>query len=361
MPYRRKNSKVYHYDFQIRGRRFHGSCETEDFEEAKAVEAEARVRAKDGLSTTGSSKPRFTVSQALGTYWKDVSQHQSSSATSGSMSRMILEHLDGGRLIDELTTADVVHLAARFRASVSDGTSNRRLDVLKRAVAHMGAVYDAQTPEIDWKRAKTPEPEERIRELSQDEERRLFAHLRSDLIPLVRFALMTGQRKAEICLLRWNQVDLENRRIRFKVKGGKTHSLPISRQMLALLSSLPRANTPQERAYVFTYLSKDGERYRIDETGGYIWSLWRQALEEAGIEDFRFHDLRHTFATRMLRQTGNLKLVSRLLGHTKVETTARYAHVLDDDLAAAMEAFSVASPDEIPDALLNTQRNNAES
>jgi len=62
---------------------------------------------------------------------------------------------------------------------------------------------------------------------------------------------------------------------------------------------------------------------------------------EAEIEDFRFHDLRHTFATRMLRQTKNLKLVSKLLGHTSVETTTRYAHVMDGDLAEAMDSYFV--------------------
>ena len=67
------------------------------------------------------------------------------------------------------------------------------------------------------------------------------------------------------------------------------------------------------------------------------------ALTAAEIRDFRFHDLRHTFATRLLRQTGNLKLVSRLLGHTQIETTMRYAHVIDADLRAALDGYAVTS------------------
>jgi integrase len=70
---------------------------------------------------------------------------------------------------------------------------------------------------------------------------------------------------------------------------------------------------------------------------------WADAVKRAKIPDFRFHDLRHTFATRLLRQTGNLKLVSRLLGHTTIDTTARYAHVLDEDLEQALERFSPLS------------------
>jgi len=77
--------------------------------------------------------------------------------------------------------------------------------------------------------------------------------------------------------------------------------------------------------------------------GGVFNAEFRDALTAAGIVDFRFHDLRHTFATRMLRQTGNIKLVSRLLGHSSIETTARYAHVLVDDMRAALEDFSPVS------------------
>lgn len=65
---------------------------------------------------------------------------------------------------------------------------------------------------------------------------------------------------------------------------------------------------------------------------------WRKALEDAGIEDYRFHDNRHTAATRNLRSSGNLKGVSKLLGHSNVQTTARYAHALEE----AMRAVSIA-------------------
>ncbi|TNJ41558.1 tyrosine-type recombinase/integrase, partial [Phaeobacter sp. B1627] len=85
---------------------------------------------------------------------------------------------------------------------------------------------------------------------------------------------------------------------------------------------------------------KNPERRRIRQNS-HLFGDFRAALGKAEIEDFRFHDLRHTFATRMLRATGNLKLVSRLLGHTSIETTMRYAHVLDTDLADAMNDFSM--------------------
>ena len=71
---------------------------------------------------------------------------------------------------------------------------------------------------------------------------------------------------------------------------------------------------------------------------------WRPAVEKAGITDLRFHDLRHTAATRIVRGTGNLKIAQVLLGHTDIRTTARYAHVFTKDVADAMEATEKSVP-----------------
>jgi integrase len=93
--------------------------------------------------------------------------------------------------------------------------------------------------------------------------------------------------------------------------------------------------------YVFTYECKrsrgqrqQGERYPFSKNG---WRKdWAKALVAADIENFRFHDLRHTAATRIVRYTGNLKMAMRLLGHADISTTIRYAHVTDRDLRDAL-------------------------
>lgn len=341
MPFRPKNSRFWHYDFQIRGRRFHGSCGTEDFEEAKAIEAQARVDAKSENSTA--KQPGiFTVSEAIGTYYADVCQHQSSARTSMSQGKAVLEVLAPGKSLDTLTKADIVRLTARLREDRENGTVNRILQFFGRAVRHMADNYQASVPPLDFKDQKLKEPKERIRELSFDEQARMFGKLRTDLHPFVKFALMTGARKATICGLRWPDIDLDNARIRFRVKGEGIMFFPINAEMRAFLTSLPRSDVASERPFVFTYVDQlRKKRLRIHAEGGGIATDFREAVSAAEIEDFRFHDLRHTFATRLLRKTGNLKLVSRLLGHADIETTMRYAHVLDADLHDAMADFSV--------------------
>jgi integrase len=342
MPFRPKNSRFWHYDFQIWGRRFHGTCATEDFQTAKAIEAQARVTAKASLTQT--PKGIFTLSEALGTYFADVSEHQPSRATSRAQIGALLSILEPKTRLPDLTMAMVQGYVTRRRATCANGTVNRELQLMARALRHMARIHAATLPEgLDLRAVQTPEAGERIRELSTDEQARLFAALRPDLHPLVTLALMTGLRLSELIGLQWQAVDLATGRIRFVQKGGRARYFPINAEARAFLSSLPRADTLPHARYVLTYVkqnAKDHPRQRIPQ-GGSAMAAFRAACDKAGIEDFRFHDLRHTFATRLLRQTGNLKLVSRLLGHSQIETTMRYAHVLDDDLRQALDGYSV--------------------
>lgn len=128
------------------------------------------------------------------------------------------------------------------------------------------------------------------------------------------------------------------------VKGGGKHKFPLSPRMVAIIKAQPKV-CPQVFTYVCTRRAPKradrparivGERYPFSKQG---WNRqWRKALEDAGIEDYRFHDNRHTAATRNLRSSGNLKGVSKLLGHSNVQTTARYAHALEDDVRAMLFA-----------------------
>jgi integrase len=92
---------------------------------------------------------------------------------------------------------------------------------------------------------------------------------------------------------------------------------------------------------VFTYVAKrtrkrqdliKGNRYPITYSG--LKSAWKRIRADAAVADFRFHDYRHDFATKLLRETRNLKLVQKALNHADIKTTTKYAHVVDDEVAA---------------------------
>jgi integrase len=100
----------------------------------------------------------------------------------------------------------------------------------------------------------------------------------------------------------------------------------------------------QHPEFVFTYVAiygnrrlgrVKGQRYRLTLNG--TKSAWHRMRADAGVTDFRFHDFRHDFGTKVLRETGNLKLAQKALNHRDIKSTLRYAHVLDEDVAAAVE------------------------
>jgi integrase len=134
-------------------------------------------------------------------------------------------------------------------------------------------------------------------------------------------------------------------------KGNKTRTIPMSQAIYDLLWRL-KDDHPIK---VFTYVARrtlkhrkliKGKRYPLTEAG--LKTAVRRAVPDAGVENFRFHDMRHTAATRALRKS-NLRVVQKLLGHSDVTTTAKYAHAMDDDIRDALEAMSAtSSPAKVP-------------
>ena len=120
-------------------------------------------------------------------------------------------------------------------------------------------------------------------------------------------------------------------------------SVSITSDIRAILWPL-RSDHPE---FVFTYLAVRtrsgrvrGHRYPITYSGAKI--AWRRLRKKAGVVGFRFHDFRHDLGTKLLRETGNLKLVQRALDHADLKTTLRYAHVLDSEVAAARETVAAS-------------------
>jgi integrase len=193
------------------------------------------------------------------------------------------------------------------------------------------------TREPEWRKFWLPVPQERVRELSDDEAERLESAMRDDLEPFYAFAKASGLRFSE-CLLRWSEVDWSARQIRKLGKGGKVVTVPITTTIRKIL--WPLQGHHHDR--VFTYVAMRtrvgrirGQRYPL--TAAFAKRAWELLRKEAGVTSFRFHDYRHNLATKLLRETGNLKLVQRALNHADIATTTRYAHVLDGEVAEAME------------------------
>lgn len=161
------------------------------------------------------------------------------------------------------------------------------------------------------------EDNHKIRYLTSDEETRLFKELPEHLKPIVICALQTGLRKSNILQLRWELVDLEFRFIEVLAQQNKGHKIikiPISDKLLETLESLPRISE-----YVFAN-PDTGKPYRDISEG------FKNACDRANIENFRFHDLRHTVATRLVEKGIDLRVVQEIMAHSTIVTTQRYMH-----------------------------------
>lgn len=176
------------------------------------------------------------------------------------------------------------------------------------------------------------------RYLSSEETARLHEALaqseNTQLKHIVALMLMFGCRKRELLDAKWEHFDMERRNWRIPMsKSGKARNIPISAKAMELLQGLPRWN---------------GCPYVVPNPNtlkpyGNLFCAWDTARKRAGLPDVRMHDLRHSFASNLVNAGQSIYVVGKLLGHSQVKTTQRYAHLSDATLHAAVDAAANAA------------------
>ena len=185
--YKPKGSPYFHYDFRWQGRRIYGSSGQTSKTAARKVEAVKRRELAEGDTLR-----QVTLDEAAGIYWTDKAMRQASAKTTEYQTANLIAGLGKDVPLGELKASAIATYAARRRAKVSDSSVNREIEILRRVINYATARLDAAVPRINWRTLKYREPQERVRELSGDEEARLFAALRPDLHDFVRFALFAA-------------------------------------------------------------------------------------------------------------------------------------------------------------------------
>lgn len=188
----------------------------------------------------------------------------------------------------------------------------------------------AASPLDRGKRLMLRENNHRLRFLTVAEIDRLIAASAPHLAPIIEVALHTGMRRGELLGLKWEQI-----RHGFiyltETKTGKARQIPVNDQVAQVFKELRKKNQ-MKSPYVF--LGPDGVRlYGVKRS-------FENACRRAGIESFRFHDLRHTFASHLVMNNVSLKAVQELLGHTDLKMTMRYAHLSQAHLKDAVAALN---------------------
>ncbi|MFC3692282.1 MULTISPECIES: tyrosine-type recombinase/integrase [Methylopilaceae] len=367
--FKRPDSTGWHYEFVVRGVRLRGKAPYDDKRQAdawlKAEKARVKAAAADKVAA-----PSMTFDAAADRYWTEVGQHSKERDLAANLERLVL--WVGQRTpISDINNDLVARLVARRRADiktnaaagivkdeegrpvlVSPSTVNRSVTaLLRRIMTRARKAWEIPLREPDWSQHMLKEPEERVRELDFAEEERLFESLRPDYRPITAFVLVVGLRRETAVTLTWNQIKWAEGQLRVKGKGDKWQTLPITPAITEILWPLWQNRDPSIEQ-VFTYTAERtrtcatskkqfvrGKRYAITYSG---WgNELARACKAAGVVDFKLHDTRHTAATRTLRGSKNLAAVQKLLNHSDVKTTMKYAHVLVDDVAEALSTSAL--------------------
>lgn len=231
--------------------------------------------------------------------------------------RRLIEQL-GDEALDAI---DADSVASAFAGqSAGNHNRNRALLVALLNTARLRG-WIGKVPHLPARKAAAP----RIRFLGAEEWQRLLAELPAHLKPMARLAITTGLRRANVTHLEWSQVDL-SRRVAWihpdQAKSGKPIGVPLSDEAVAVL----RGQIGQSNQWVFP-TNRGGPQVQIS-TG------WKAALKRAGIETgFRWHDLRHTWASWHVMSGTPLEVLQKLGGWSSLAMVMRYAHLAPDHLA----------------------------
>lgn len=342
MPYKRKGSPYYQYEFVIEGVRFRGSTGLTSRREAEAFEDRLRAdelkKVKEGAYT---SPAKVTVDTVLARYWVGHGCRLAWAVTVETYLARIGDHAGLARPYSTISQQDVTAFvehwgnAARVLKNgttrrLSGATINRMLKVWQQV--HNFAEDNLEIPvtKIKWSRFSQKEAKERVRYISPEQARDLLRHLPASTAAVVAFALATGCRKNEIATLTWSRVDLDYRVVEVETKGGGTRFVNLNASALAIINGL----------------TNNGGK--VFDTCG-LRKRFTAAVLATGITDFRFHDLRHTHATWLGRAGASMQIIQAALGHTQITTTARYAHVIQGDVATAVGRLPSVTDDRSDD------------
>lgn len=317
-----KRGKTYYTRFTApNGQRIFQTCKTQS--KAQAQEFEDYLKAELWRVYKLGEKPRRSFKEAVVIYISNA-QIKASTRVSHLSNISILDEWFRDSTLDQIDRTSIEQFKqARLNEGVSGATVNRQLEVLR-------AILNYCRDELEWiesfpKIKMFKEIQKRIRYLSKTESETLLAPgvLNQHTRAMALFSLATGLRESNVTNLRWANIDLVSR-LAFvdaeETKGGKLLRVPLNSTAIHVL----RDQIGKHETHVFTYRGKT-----IKKAGT---KTWRNKLKELGIHNFRWHDLRHTWASWHVQNGTSLQELQELGGWSSYEMVLRYAHLDPDRL-----------------------------
>ena len=302
------------------GRRIRESSGIEDRDKALELHDRSKVRAWDAERL--GIKPERAWKEAAVRWVKETS-HKRSHQKDLDKLRWFDPHL-GHLMLHQVTREEVDRIAERKAKESSPANANRYLALLR-------SILRRARDDWEWidhipKVRLYPELTRRVRWITKDEAWRLLQELPPHLCEMAQFSLSTGLRQRNVSFLRWNQIDMQ-RKVAWihadEAKAGRPIGVPLNDDALGVL----RNRLGQHVEFVFTYNDKPVERTSTH--------AWKKACGRAGIENFRWHDLRHTWASWHVQSGTSLQELMELGGWATYEMVMWYAHLAAEHLQTA--------------------------
>ncbi|GAN34857.1 MAG: site-specific integrase [Candidatus Brocadia sp. AMX2] len=310
------------------GKKIQRSLETADKKLAQAIEAKIKTEIVEGKyfeKLTGNSK---TFTDMMEKFMKEhapsvsISMQRSYSAS--------LKHLIpffGTSKLSSISPKMISeYKVLRKSEEAKPATVNRELAMLSKA-------FNLAVKEWEWikdnpvsKVPKEKEGNDRDRWLADDEKKRLLNVSPPWLRNIIIFDLHTGLRQGELLSLQWNRVNLLRRTIIIQeTKSGKPRTIPLNQVAFDILTEKSKIRNIKNDLVFSSGVGNKIDRHNLRRA-------FNIAIEKAGLRDFHFHDLRHTFATRLAQKGIDIYKISKLLGHHDIRMTQRYSHHCPDSL-----------------------------
>ena len=329
-PYKRKDSPNWWVKFTVNGRRVQESTGTAD--KRQANEYHDKRKAELWEQQRLGVKPRRKWEEAVLRYLNEEVNKKSINDEKLHL-RWLQSRLEGMDLTQ--ITRDVVDglMQESQCTRVSSATTNRRIQVLRAILrrAHLEWEWIDRLPRFRLLK----EPQGRVRYLTREEAARLLAELPEHLRAMARFSLATGWRRSNVTGLRWSHVDLERGMAwvdATEAKGKRAIPAPLNAEAMQVI----REQYGKHPEWVFTYKGKPQSQTST--------TSWREALARAGIENFRWHDLRHTWASWHAQGGTPMHVLQKLGGWATSAMVQRYAHLGMDDLKRYAEQVLMQQP-----------------
>jgi len=324
--YKRKNSNVWQMCFHVNGNKVRRSTKTTNKKVAQRIYEKAKIEALEGNFLTN-ERCNMPFDELVNEFQEKHSKVEKESYENDIYVGNRLTKYFKQTPIGKITTYDI----KSWRVWRKDQTSNRGTPVSKSTLnielSFLKTMFNLAV-EWGWLSENPAQPVKRLkgevkrmRFLNRDEIARLINSADSVLKPVVVTAISTGMRRGEILNLKWKDVDFENGFIKVeKSKNKDRRDIPIETFLRVTLESLTESREKGE----FVFLVKNGPRLGV----GYLDYHFQLLREKVGLDDFRFHDLRHTAASLYASGGCDIMSLKNLLGHKNIEMTQRYAHLI---------------------------------